>query len=205
MDFLQLNVNIRTKITYHIPVVSGALKYENKKLFSYSIYEKHKIRELRFATNEVVIYSFDENKNLTRIDVYDKRNKLIKETKIQLTEGDGHEMVLKAWTDGANTPNIGTIVKMDEDTSMLTFSRVNTFLGYKSKVSMIKNKEGLVGETVHFEAGNSKKHEVDKVLYALLYAYEMKTNSLDHIAAKILNQGWALNDEELEIIGTYSS
>lgn len=204
MDFFQLNLNIRTKKTYHIPVLFGELKYEHKKLYSYSIYEKHKIRELRFAANEVVIYSFDENKNLTRIDVYDKGNKLIKEAKIRIIKRESDEMVFEDWTAGGNPPNIGTIVKIDDETSMLTFSRVNTFLGYKSKVSMIKNKEGLTEEAIHFEAGNTKKHETDKLQYALLYAYEMKINALDHIAAKILNQGWTLNPDELELIDNYN-
>jgi hypothetical protein len=206
MDFLHLNLNIRTKTTYIIPVLFGEFKYENKRLFSYSIYEKHKIKEVRFESNTVLIYSFDENKNLKRIEEYDKFNKLIKETKIEIIKREPDEIIIHDWTVGGRVPNVGTISTTEFDKiSLLRFHRVNSFLGYKSKVKIIDNNEGLVQETMHFERGDLSKMLSDKPLFSLLYKYEMKVNTLDTICMKILNDGWGLSIEEQNIITNYSN
>lgn len=197
MTILELNPDIVSKTAFIIPTLFGELKYDKRRLFSYSIYESNIVKEVRFCDRKVIIYAFGENKFLSSINIYegDKKYKI----NIELIEKTETEIKFRDWSPGNGDGNHGTLEILDSGlTRNLRFPRVDSFLGYKMKATFKCNDSGMFLEEHYSQWNDTTKSYKLKMI--LSNEYTMKTNMVDTLAREILSNGWPTNNKVLNKI-----
>ena len=112
--------NIRAKITKLIPIRFGEIMYSQEKLYSYTIFENYKAKEINFESKNVLIYSFDSNNFLSEISKFNSDNTLIDKTKFELIESYGKCIKFRDWTPQNGDGNHG-ILEYSEETKLWNF------------------------------------------------------------------------------------
>lgn len=198
MTNLEFNQNIASKTTYSVPVLFGEPKYDNRKLYSYSIYEDNIVKEIRFHDKNIIKYYFDQDNFLSVIDTYNQNNELTR-TKIELIEKSDNKTIFRDSTPGNGDGNHGTFEFKNENRDCeLTFHRVNSFLGYNFKGLFKCNELGLFNEEQYFQGDSARRNF--KFVRMLTNHYTMKKSKMDNLARKILAKGWSFSDAELKEI-----
>lgn len=200
MTILEFNSEIRTKTTYAVPVLFGEPQYDKKKILSYSIYDNNVINELKFKQNRLKKYFFDKTNFLSRIETYNKSSRLETRVNFELIEKKENNILFRHFFVNTEVGNHGRLeIQNETNTSVLKFTRVNSFLGYKIQAHFIGNDISLFQEEHHF------KYDKDQLFLESVYlnSYEMKINFLDKLANKILSQGWTLDESDLKMLDTY--
>ena len=187
---LTLNSAIRSKTTYKAPVLFGEPQYDKCDLFSYSIYEKQLISEVRFRGREVVKRYFDSKNYLIKIEVYNHANQLIKATRFEVRDiSESGEIVFEDWTNGGKSPNIGMLLFVkSQNIWNLSFHRRNSFLGYRIQAKMEIGKHGVVEKETYWTFDQSNKLHVLQNAFNNLY--EMVDKPIENMATEILKNGW---------------
>lgn len=195
MTILEKNQRIKSKTTFNVPIKFGDTKFDNRKLFSYTMYKEKIAREIRFPTKEVLIYEFDENNFLKGLSCYNSDDKLKFKTKFELISSENQEMKFIDWTPGNGDGNHGSLIFLPENQQWrISFPRVDSFLGYK-KVGIFTTNE--LGDFIKEEYYDSVK---DVLETCLINEYEYYNNSLDEIAKNILENGWNLAEDMMNYI-----
>ena len=198
MTILTFDENIASKTTYHVPVLFGDPKYDDRKLFSYSIYEDKIVKEVRFAEKEVVIWHFDQSNFLSLIETYNESNQLLK-TKIEFIEKTDGKFIFRDWTPGNGDGNHGTLSFVNgRQNCELNFHRVDSFLGYHIKGVFKCNELGLFVEEKYYQWDLGQKEYIFAKM--VVNEYTMKEHQIDKVARKVLADGWFANKEALKEI-----
>lgn len=141
MTILEFNKKIKSKTTFNAPIKYGDAKLDKRSLFSYTIYDDKRAREIRFTTKEIFIYEFDQNNFLKGFSCYNSDDSLKFKTKFELISKEKHEIRFKDWTPGNGDGNHGTLIYLPENQYWkISFPRVDSFLGYK-KVGILRTNE----------------------------------------------------------------
>lgn len=187
---LTLNSAIRSKTTYKAPVLFGEPQYDKCDLFSYSIYEKQLISEVRFSEREVIKHYFDSKNCLIKIEVYNHTNQLIKATRFEVRDiSESGEIVFEDWTNGGKSPNIGMLLYVkSQNIWNLSFHRRYSFLGYRIQAKMELGKQGVVEKETYWTFDQPNKLHVLQNVFNNLY--EMVDKPIENLAIEILKNGW---------------
>lgn len=191
MTILEFNPKIRTKTTYQVPIIFGDIKYEQKKIFSYTIFNNKSASEIRFNTKNVFVYKFGEDNFLSELNEYKTEKELNKRTKFELISKEEKNIKFRDWTPGNGDGNHCSF-EFDEDEKIWRFSfhRVDSFLGYQISGEVSLNKMGDFEEERYFQFDNQKRGK--ELKWVLVNEYEYFNNKLDEVANYILENGWNL-------------
>ena len=186
---LILNRAIRSKTTMSAPILFGEPQYDKCNLFSYSIYGKGIISEVRFIEKRVVKHFFDIENRLINIEVYDQTNTLIIATKFEVRHITDSLILFHDWTNMGKTPNIGSLrYDPSDEIWKLSFNRRYSFLGYRTQGKIEVNTSHLMEKESYFTFDSLTKQHVLKK--AFINQYEMVNKPIEEFAAKILRNGW---------------
>lgn len=181
------NPNIRRKTTYKRLPLFGELKDRN--LYSYSIYDDYEVKEILFDEKKVKCYKYNrQNAFLDSLEIYNEKNEMERRYYFDITANGPNQLEFKE-SSFKRTPQVGCRGKLLKSSvelgeSVLTFHRVDSFLGYRIKLNISENKNGDYLEEAYFDI------KQDKLLYVLENEFEYYENELEQIAKNILNKGW---------------
>lgn len=185
------NDNLRTKTSFIHPIEFGGALMETRELYSFTEYENNKASEFIFTSKIRINFEYDSLNQLSVYELY-KLGKNIAEVKADINftkvEKDNHYVfestkVNASWS-------IGTYEQILENTWKLTFSRVDTFLGYNIYIEEV-HQDGLVIQTTKFKWNyDFKKWEKRLVL---THEYQFRQTDLEKVVKTIKHQGWNTN------------
>lgn len=151
MVILKFNPEIRTKLSYSVPVSYGDPQYEKKKMFSFSLYENNVIREIVFLQNRVVKHYFNQNQFLSTIENFDQSSKLVRAVNFELFEESDTRLKFREFLHFSEVGNHGILENQGNDQFYLGFHRVASYLGYKISAKFFGNNLSLFKEEHYFK------------------------------------------------------
>ena len=190
MIVLEFNPKIKSKTTFEVPILYGTPQFDKKKLFSHTVFEDRKAKEVRFSLNEICVSDFDENNFITGRTIYLSDNTIKEKTIFKFEDKDEEKTSFRDSTPGNGGGNTGILRYLpDENIWRLSFGRVSSFLGYKKYVILTSNDAGDFIKEEHY---TWEKKVLEK---CLINEYEYFENTLHTIAENILANGWNLSEK----------
>ena len=191
---IEIKPKIRALTTYSVPIIHGTVRYEDKKLHSYSVYKKNKKEEVIFKDEKVALYEYDSNHLLASKSIFDSNGKLENIINFRVCEKNSDTINIEDWSNKDKSPNIGYFDRINETGNWnLFFSRVYSNLGYKISVEYIVNKDDDCVEERHFQFDKKQKQRLLKAVFVHDYQYHEMT--LDIIHRYIFDHGWNISRE----------
>ena len=189
MTILEYNLKIRSKTTYKVPINFGEKRYDQKKIFSYTLFEDKSAKEIRFDSKKVFVYKFSSDNFLSEIAVYNSAKELEKKIEFELISKEERNIKFRDSTPGNGDGN-HCAFEFDGNDKLWKFSfhRVDSFLGYHISGEISLNKMGDFYEERYFQFDVKKKRKNLKCV--LINEYEYFDNELDEIANYVLENGW---------------
>lgn len=185
------NDNLRTKTSFIHPIEFGGGLLETRKLYSFTEFENNKANELIFTSKMQINYEYDTLNQLSVYELY-KLGQNTAEVKADINFAKvekANHYVFESKKANASW-SIGTYEQISENTWKLTFSRVDTFLGYNIYFEEI-HQDGLVIQTTKFKWNYAFK-KWEKIL-VLTHEYQFRQTDLERAVKIIKSQGWDTN------------
>lgn len=182
------NPNIRRRTTYKRQLVFG--KPQERKLYSYSIFDNFEIIELVFAEKTTKRFQYNiESKFLDSLREYDEKNELKRKYFFDIINKNEcliefKESFLKRDNQAGSRGRLIFEKSASLSKCYLSFHRVESFLGYRIKVKIDRN---LYGDFIIEEHYCEKN---DELQFVLEHEYEYFENELEVTSNKILKFGW---------------
>lgn len=183
--------NISKKISLEVPIRFGVEKGEDCTLFSYSIYENRKIREVRFNERIVVNYNFDNSLFLHSREVFDEFGTFVTGEKYELKEESDSILRFREYDKYSNVGNIGTIKKNENGEMSLSWHRVDSYMGYKVKATFHGESLGQILKEEYYRFDLP----VETLTKVLKNQIKYKNCDLDLISKEILFKRWPSENE----------
>jgi len=196
MLILKFDNNIRTRTTYRFKIQFGRVLPE-KELYSFSFFKNQEIVTVIFKEKLIENWYFDEDNNLKGYKQFGLSHNLPiadAEIKIEKEENDIIEFFSTDKRGSSGNWSIGDYKKNKNGVIKLTFSRVETFLGYNVAFDFTKV-GNLITETKKFKWNYTEKGM--ELIGAFQHEYEFQYPEVEKIAQNILTLGW--NDKDVRI------
>jgi hypothetical protein len=189
MLLLKFDENIRTRTTYKSKIQFGNV-LPGKELHSFSIFGENEIRTVIFKEKEFEYWSFDEQGNLSKYQKYGlSHNVPIIDAEIKIREEDETHIEFDSKDNRGSSGNlsIGTLKTDSINKWTLSFSRVETFLGYNIKFEFI-TEGGTIVQTKKYAWNYDEKAMELKNSFS--HEYQFRELRLERLVENIFSNGW---------------
>lgn len=190
------NRNIRRKTTYKIPVLFDEILYEKKEVYSYSIFtEEFREREIFFDEKLVYLFEYNPQTNFANsLIIYDEKGEIKVRYFFDIIDKKDskyihmNDSLILEFKESYNfkDKNVvhGYFEKIDNKHTKLFFGRVQSYLGYKLSLNLLKNEEGDFVREEYYDS------ETGLLKFILENKYEYYEPEIEKKAQKILKDGW---------------
>ncbi|MEA4868812.1 hypothetical protein SDC9_88031 [bioreactor metagenome] len=194
---LKINNNISARETWSVPILFGDPVFENKHLYSYSVFTGNMCKEIIFQERVIAKHEYDSDNFLKKTSLYDYENNLIKSTDFSLMNSfeGGYEFV--DWTPGGAIGNPGSYSERGDGRWRVCFRRSESFLGNNMLAEMVLNEFKDPIEEFHYKSQSNNKGS-SNLESLFLHSYEYKHGFLREVYDFITRNGWDMPAEMKE-------